>query len=157
MAKKKTPDNVVCRNKKAKHDYNIEATFEGGLVLVGTEVKSLRKGAADLKDCYAVVKNGEMFLTGCHIAAYEKASHFNHDPRRERKLLFKKKEIEKLGIKIKERGYTLVPLEIYFKNGYAKVLLGLGKGKKQYDNRQEILAKQERREMRDAAKKDAVI
>ncbi len=149
MAEKNTSDKVVCRNRKARHDYHIQSTFEAGLVLEGTEVKSLRQGRADLKDAYAAFREGELFLVGSHIAAYDKASHFNHDPRRERKLLLHAKDIEKLGVRIRERGYTLVPLEIYFKNGWAKVSLGLVKGKKQYDHRHEIRAKDERRELRD--------
>jgi SsrA-binding protein len=143
---------VVCRNRRARRDYHIEDTVEAGLVLEGTEVKSLRQGQADLKDSYAAFRAGEMFLIGAHIAAYERASHFNHDPRRERKLLLRKRAITKLGIKIRERGYTLVPLEIYFKDGWAKVLLGLAKGRRQYDHRDAIRAKEERREMRRATR-----
>jgi len=139
---------VVCRNRRARHDYEIEDTFEAGLVLEGTEVKSLRQGKADIKDSYAAYRDGELFLVGLHIAPYEKATHFNHDPRRDRKLLLAKRIIEKLGVRIKERGYTLVPLEIRFSGGWAKVLLGLGKGRKAHDNRQEIRAREERREMR---------
>ncbi len=150
--KKKPGEKVVCRNKKARHDYNIEETLEAGLVLTGTEVKALRAGQADIKDAWAVYREGELFLVGAHISPYEKASHFNHEPRRDRKLLVQKKVIEKVGIKLKERGFTLIPLELYFSNGWAKVLLGLGKGRKQYDNRQEIRAKTERREMREAAR-----
>jgi SsrA-binding protein len=142
---------VVCRNRRARRDYRIEDTLEAGLVLEGSEVKSLRQGRADLKDCYAAYRDGEMFLVGAHIAAYDKASHFNHDPKRERKLLLAKRMITKLGVKIRERGYTLVPLEIYFKDGWAKVELGLAKGRRQYDHREAIRAKQERREMRRAA------
>ena len=119
---------------------------------MGSEVKSLRQSKADLTDSYAAFKGNELFMIGFHIAAYDKAGHFNHDPRRERKLLMHKTDILKLSIKIKERGFALVPLEIYFKNGWAKVLLGLAKGKKQYDHRREIREKDERREMREAAK-----
>jgi SsrA-binding protein len=152
--KKESPEKVVCRNKRARHDYDIEETFEAGLVLVGTEVKSLRAGAADIKDAYATYREGELFLVSAHIGAYEKAARFTrYEPRRERKLLLHKRVIEKLGQRIKERGYTLVPLEIYFKKGYAKVLLGLAKGRKQYDHRQEILAESERREMREVQRK----
>jgi len=154
VAKKENAEKTVCRNKRARHDYAIEETFEAGIVLLGTEVKSLRAGKADLVDAYAVYREGEMFLVNAHIGPYEKAGHFNHQPRRDRKLLLQKRAIEKLGGRIKERGYTVVPLEIYFKKGYAKVLLGLAKGRKQYDHRQEILAESERREMREAAKKD---
>jgi len=149
-----TEEKVVCRNRRARHDYEIEDTFEAGLVLVGTEVKSLRAGVADLKDSYAIWRDGELFLVSAHIGAYEKAGHFNHEPRRERKLLMQKRVIERLGVRIRERGYTLVPLEIYFKKGYAKVLLGLAKGRRKYDHRQEILAESERREMREASRKE---
>jgi SsrA-binding protein len=144
---------VIARNRRAKHDYNIETTFEAGLVLIGTEVKSLRQGRADLADSYAVYRDGELFLVGAHIAVYDKASHFNHEPKRQRKLLLHKRAINRLGVKIRERGYTIVPLEIYFKNGLAKVLLGLAKGRKQYDNREEIRKREERRDMRDAARR----
>jgi SsrA-binding protein len=151
MSDERAEKTVVCSNRRARRDYQIEDTVEAGLVLEGTEVKSLRQGKADLKDSYATTREGEMFLVGAHIAAYDRATHFNHDPTRERKLLLKKRAIVKLGIKIRERGYTLVPLEIYFRNGWAKVLLGLAKGRRQYDHREAIRAKQERREMRRAA------
>jgi SsrA-binding protein len=104
----------------------------------------LRQGKADLKDAYAVNRDGEMFLVGSHIAAYDRASHFNHEPIRERKLLLHKRAIVKLGVKIRERGYTLVPLEIYFRGGWAKVLLGLAKGRRQYDHREAIRTDEER-------------
>jgi SsrA-binding protein len=153
--KKKAPKDpdvkIVCRNRRAQRDYRIESTMEAGLVLIGTEVKSLRQGKADLGDSYAAFKDGELFLTGSHIAAYDKASHFNHDPLRARKLLLHKHVIDRLGIKIRERGFTIIPLEIYFRRGIAKVLLGLAKGRKQYDNRQEIRREEERREMRHTA------
>ncbi len=143
---------TVCRNRRARHNYHVEDTMEAGLVLVGTEVKSLRQGRADLADSYAMFQEGELFLVGSHIAEYDKASHFNHNPRRPRKLLLHKRAIRRLGVKIRERGYTLVPLEIYFQEGWAKVLLGLAKGRKQYDNRETIRRKEERREMREAAR-----
>ena len=146
-------EKVVCRNRRARHDYEIEETFEAGIVLVGSEVKSLRAGLADLKDAYATWRDGELILVSAHIGAYEKAGRFNHEPRRERKLLLHKRVIERLGARIRERGYTLIPIELYFKKGYAKVLLGLAKGRKKYDHRQEILAESERREMREAARK----
>ena len=154
--KKKSPTDpdvkIVCRNRRARRDYHIESTMEAGLVLIGTEVKSLRQGKADLADSYAAFKDGELFLTGAHITPYDKASHFNHDPLRPRKLLLHKHVIHRLGVKIRERGFTLVPLEIYFRRGIAKVLLGVAKGRKQYDNRQEIRREEERREMRDSAR-----
>lgn len=141
---------IVCRNRRARRDYHIETTMEAGLVLTGTEVKSLRQGKADLADSYAAFQQGEIFLIGMHIAAYEKARHFNHEPRRPRKLLLQKSVIRRLGIKTKERGYTLVPLEVYFRKGWAKVLIGLARGRRQHDNRDAIRKKDERREMRQA-------
>ncbi len=153
MKKKKPPVDpdvkMICRNRRARHDYHIESTMEAGLVLTGTEVKSLRQGKVSLSDSYATVIEGEIFLVGAHIAAYEMASHFNHDPKRQRKLLMHKREIGRLAIKIRERGFTLVPLEMYFRRGNAKVLLGLAKGRKQYDHRDTIRKKQERRELRE--------
>ncbi len=118
------------------------------MVLEGSEVKSLRSGRADLVDGYAGVKDGELFLMSVHIAPYEKASRFGHDPKRIRKLLVQRKIIKRLEIKIKERGFTLVPLEMYFRKGWAKVLLGLAKGKKQYDNRDQIRRDEDRRSVR---------
>ncbi len=156
MGKEKTkPDadkKIVCRNRRARRNYHIEDTMEAGLVLVGTEVKSLRQGRADLVDSYGAFQESELFLIGMHIAVYDKASHFNHEPRRPRKLLMHKRAIHRLGIKIRERGYTLVPLEVYFRGGWAKILLGLAKGRKQYDNRDAIRRKEERRELRDSAR-----
>lgn len=143
---------VVCRNRRARHNYHIESTMEAGLVLKGTEVKSLRLGRADLADSYGTIENGEIYLVSMHIAAYEKAGHFNHEPRRPRKLLLNKRVIHRLGIKIRERGYTLVPLELYFKKGWAKILMGVAKGRKLHDNRDTIRRDEERREMRDAAR-----
>lgn len=142
---------VVCRNKRARRDYSIETTVEAGIALVGTEVKSLRMGRVDLSDSYAAYRDGELFLVGSHIAAYDKASHFNHEPKRDRKLLLHKRSIERMGIKIRERGYTLVPLEIYFKDGWAKVLLGLAKGRRQHDRRDDIQKKEHRRELDEAS------
>lgn len=146
--KKKKSPNTICENRRARREYSIETTFEAGLMLAGTEVKSVRAGRANLIDAYANIKDGEAFLHSLDIAPYENASHFNHEPRRKRKLLLHRQEIQKLTIKIKERGYTLIPLDLHFKGGFVKVTLALAKGKKQYDNRQEIIAKQERREMR---------
>jgi SsrA-binding protein len=154
MAKKEKNKNVICQNRKTRHDYNILSTLEAGLVLSGTEVKSLRQGKGNITDAYAQIKNGEMFIVNLNISPYDKATHFNHEPRRERKLLLKKREIEKLTIKIKEKGFTLVPIDLHFKNGWIKATLALVKGKKQYDNRQEIAAKQFRREMRNNKKEE---
>lgn len=152
MKRPRTADDpdvrVVCRNRRARRDYQIEDTLEAGLVLSGTEVKSLRLGRADLVDGYGIFRDGELFLVNVHIAAYEQATHFNHEPRRERKLLVQKRVITRLGVKMRERGYTLIPLEIHFRGGWAKVLLGLAKGKKQYDNRDAIRKREDRRELR---------
>jgi SsrA-binding protein len=152
MAKKtreRDPDvKMVCRNRRARHDYHIEDEIEAGLVLEGSEVKSLRAGRADLSDSYGALREGELFLIGAHVAPYDKAARFGHEPRRPRKLLVQRRVIRKLGIKIRERGYTLVPLELYFRKGWAKVLLGVAKGRKQYDNRDAIKRQQERRELR---------
>lgn len=138
---------VIAQNKKANHDYFIEETYECGMVLQGTEIKSLRNGRANLKDSYAILKNGEIFIMGLHISPYEQGNRFNHDPLRSRKLLMHKKEILKLIGRTKEEGYTLIPLKIYLKNGFAKMLLGLAKGKKNYDKRQDLKAKEAKREI----------
>ncbi len=145
-------EKVVCLNRKARHDYFIEDTLEAGIVLVGTEVKSLRDGRANLKDGYATINDGEVFLLNCHISPFTQANRFNHDPLRTRKLLLKKKQIKKLTGKIKERGYTLVPLKIYFKGKHAKVALGLGKGKRQYDKRAALKEADDKREVARALK-----
>ena len=129
---------IITKNRKARHDYHIDDTVEAGIALRGTEVKSLRAGRANLQDAFAQERNGEMYLENCHIAPYEQASHYNHEPTRPRKLLMHKREIEKWGEAAAQQGYTIVPLMLYFKEGYAKVQLGLGKGKKQFDKRQDI-------------------
>lgn len=127
---------TVTENKKAFRNYEIETTYEAGLVLVGTEVKSLRSGGINLKESYAKIIDGELFLVGCHISPYSHGNIMNHDPERPRKLLMKKREIQKLIGKINERGYTLVPLRVYFNDrGIAKVQLGLGKGRTHSDKR----------------------
>ena len=123
---------VVAQNKKARHDYFIEETYETGIVLQGTEIKSIRNGRVNLKDSFARVQNGEVFLHNMHVSPYEQGNRYNHEPLRTRKLLLHKREINKLIGYTKETGYSLVPLKIYLKNGFAKVLLGLGKGKKKY-------------------------
>ena len=144
---------VVCQNKKAYHDYFIDETFEAGIVLVGTEVKSLRLGMANLKDSYAMVRNGELFLTNMHISPYKQADRFTRpEPDRTRKLLLHREEINKLIGKTKERGYTLIPTKIYFKNGKAKVEIALAKGKKLFDKRETIKEKTVEREMEKAVK-----
>ena len=125
-------------NKKARFDYFVEEEIEAGIALVGTEIKSIRKGSADLKESFVIIKNNEAFLLNSYIALYEQGNQFNHDERRSRKLLLHKKEILKLKEKIKLQGLTLVPLKMYFKNGKVKVLIGVCKGKKNYDKRQTI-------------------
>jgi SsrA-binding protein len=137
---------VVCTNRKARHDYEIVETYEAGIVLKGTEVKSLREGRANLKDSYAKIKDGEIFLLNAHISPYAYGNVNNHDPERQRKLLMHKREIMRLLGKVKERGYTLVPLSIYFdKNNRAKVELALAKGKSSYDKRESIKRRDEKR------------
>ncbi len=140
--------HVEILNRKAKHNYQIFETVEAGIVLTGTEIKSLRLGKANIKDSYATIKNGEMFLLNMHISAYEKGNIFNHDETRTRKLLLHKKEILKFRDKIKLEGYTLVPLKIYLKDGKAKVLIGLAKGKKIYDKREDIKKRDVERDIR---------
>ena len=136
----------MAQNKRARHDYAIEETYEAGLVLTGTEVKSLRAGRASLVDGYAFVENGECWLDAVHIPEYTQGTWNNHSPRRKRKLLLHKQEIVKLGQKIKEGGYTIVPLKLYFTDGRAKVELALAKGKKDYDKRQVLRERQDKRE-----------
>ena len=125
-------------NRKAKYDYEIIDTIEAGIVLTGTEIKSIRSGKANLKDSYATIKKGEALLLNMHISPYEKGNIFNHDETRTRKLLLHKKEILKLSDKINVEGYTLVPIKLYFKGSFAKILLGIAKGKKTYDKREAI-------------------
>ncbi len=129
---------LICKNRRARHDYEISETIEAGLVLRGSEVKSLREGSASLSDSYAEIREGEVFLIGCHIAEYPWANRLNHEPRRERKLLMHRAEIRRLSVKLAERGFTLIPLQLYFKNGRAKVELGLARGKRQYDKRETV-------------------
>ncbi|MDR3216970.1 MAG: SsrA-binding protein SmpB [Clostridiaceae bacterium] len=138
---------TVAVNKKAYHDYFIEDTYEAGIVLVGSEVKSVRGGAVNLRDSFAIIKNGEVWLVGAHIAPYSKGSHFNEDPRRSRKLLLNRHEINKLVGKIVQKGYTLVPTKIYFKDALVKVELGLAKGKELHDKRQTITEREEKRKL----------
>jgi SsrA-binding protein len=138
---------LVCQNKKAYHDYEILDTMESGMVLVGSEVKSLRDGRANLKDSYARVKNGEVFLYGLHISPYMNSSYNNHEPERVRKLLLHDYEIKRLYVKTQERGLSLIPLKVYFKNGRVKAMLGLAQGKKLYDKRESLKRKEGAREM----------
>ena len=143
---------VVCRNKKARFDYEILEVIEAGMVLLGTEVKSLRQGRANLKDSYARIKGGELYLMQSHISPYTHAFHDNHQPDRVRKLLMHKREIKRLQGKTQEKGLTLVPLKIYFKDGKAKVELALARGKRTYDKRESLKRKTEQRELEKAIK-----
>jgi len=129
-------EKIICRNKKAYHDYFVEESFEAGIALVGTEVKSLRAGKAQLVDSYAVFRGEELFLLNAHISPYSHAALNNHDPTRSRKLLLHKKELQRLLGKVNERGFSLVPLRLYFKNGRVKAEIGLVKGKKMHDKRE---------------------
>jgi SsrA-binding protein len=143
---------VVCQNRKAYHDYHIEETLEAGISLLGTEVKSLRDGKANLKDSYVMIKGGELFLFNCHISPYSHGNIANHDPVRTRKLLMHSKEIERLGGKATVKGYSLIPLKIYFKDSFAKVEIGLAKGKRLFEKRETIKEKEARREIERAMK-----
>jgi SsrA-binding protein len=143
---------LIAQNKKAYHDYHIEEAYEAGMVLTGTEVKSLREGRANLRDSYAAVKDGEMWLIGVHISPYGAGNIFNHEPLRERKLLLHAHEIKRLMGKVQAAGYTLVPTKMYFKDGRAKVEIGLAKGKATYDKRQTLAKKDADREVERALK-----
>lgn len=151
MAKEKG-EKLIASNKKARHDYLIEDTVEAGIVLSGTEVKSLRAGRASLLDAYATIDRGEAWLEGVHIPEYTAGTWTNHSPRRKRKLLLHRKEIDRLGGQISRGGYTLVPLKMYFLDGRAKVELALAKGKREYDKRQALREKQDTREAQRAMK-----
>ena len=147
MADPKKNDTAVTTNRKAYHDYFVEETLEAGVALQGTEVKSLRAGLANLTDSYAIVRNNEVFLFNATISPYPYGNIMNHDPLRTRKLLLHKEEIRKLIGKISQKGFTLIPLKIYFVRGKAKVLIGLAKGKKAYDKRETIKEKESKREL----------
>ena len=151
MAKKKGM-KLIANNKKAFHDYFIEDTYEAGIALAGTEVKSLRAGRANLKDSYASIQDGELFVENLHISPYDQGNIFNHDPLRRRKLLMHKAEIVKLFAKTREKGFTLVPLKIYFKHGRAKMEIALASGKHNYDKRQDLHEKAAKREIERALK-----
>jgi SsrA-binding protein len=144
---RETGRKLIAQNKKARHDYHIEDVYEAGLVLTGTEVKSLRAGRASLVDAYAQIKDGEVWLENSHIPEYDQGSWTNHEPRRSRKLLLHRDEIGKLIGKTKESGLTLVPLALYFKDGKAKVEIALARGKKAYDKRQTLAARDAAREI----------
>lgn len=148
MARKsEAAEKSICTNKQARRNYFIEDTYEAGIALVGTEVKSLREGRANLKDSFATVNSGEVILYDLHISPYEFGNRWNHDPLRPRKLLLHKQEIRRLYGKSRERGLTLIPLRMYFKKGKVKVELGVGKGKKLYDKRDDLRAREDKRDM----------
>ena len=143
---------VISSNRKAFHEYTIFDKFVAGIVLTGTEIKSIRKGTVNLKDSFAKIENAEIFLYKCHISPYEQGNRYNHDPERVRKLLLNKKEILKMLGKIKKEGYAIVPLELFLVNGYAKLEIGLAKGKKLHDKREAIAKKTQNRDIERAMK-----
>ena len=147
MTGKKEAQKLIANNKKAFHDYFIEETYEAGVALHGTEVKSMRLGKCSIKESFIRIENGEVFVYGMHVSPYEKGNIFNKDPMRVKKLLMHRYEINNLAGKIAEKGYTLVPLQVYFREGNVKVEIGLAKGKKLYDKRESIAKKDQRREM----------
>lgn len=142
--KKSTP---TIKNRKARYEYDVEETYEAGIVLKGTEVKSIRQGKASIQEAFAYMRDGEVWLRDMYIKPYSHGSYANHEERRERKLLLNKREIAELDKAVTKKGYTLVPLKVYFKKGYAKVLLGLAKGKKKYDKREDIKERDTKREL----------
>ncbi len=146
MEKEASNFRLIANNKKARHDYFLEETFEAGVELHGTEVKSLRQGNCSIKEAFIHIENGEVIIYGMHISPYEKGNIFNKDPMRPKRLLMHKKEIMRLLGKIKEKGYTLVPVQVYFKGSLVKVEIALARGKKLYDKRQDIAKKDARRE-----------
>ena len=148
MAKSKTQDRPLAQNKKASHDYHILETVEAGMVLTGTEIKSIRKSRINLKDGFAQIKNNQAWLLNMHVSPYDQGNQFNHDPLRNRKLLLHKKEITQLAAKVANKGITLVPLKVYIKNGFAKVLIGVAQGKHDYDKRETIKRRDQEREIR---------
>ena len=147
MAEKKQTSRIIAQNRKAWHDYFVDEKYEAGIALYGTEVKSIRNGAVNLKDSYCSLKNGELFVIGMHVSPYEKGNIFNREPLRDRKLLMHKREIMKLGGLVTQKGYTLVPLSLYFSGKNVKVEIGLCRGKKLYDKRDAAAEKQANREM----------
>ncbi|WP_268912855.1 SsrA-binding protein SmpB [Lentilactobacillus sp. SPB1-3] len=150
MVKKKTKkndDNLMAQNKKARHDYSIMETYEAGVVLTGTEIKSIRERRLNLKDGFVQIKNGEAFMMNVHISEYTNGNQFNHDPLRNRKLLLHKKEIKRLAGASSDKGVTIVPLKVYLKNGFAKVLIGVAKGKKEYDKRETLKRREQDRQI----------
>ena len=152
MSDKKTQSKIIAQNKKAWHDYFVDEKYEAGIALYGTEVKSVRAGAVNLKDSYCSIKNGEIFILGMHISPYEKGNIFNREPLRDKKLLMHKREIMKLGGLITQKGYTLVPLSLYFSGKNVKVEIGLCRGKKLYDKREDAARRDMKREAERALK-----
>ncbi len=152
MSVAETEGKLMAQNKKARHDYFIEETYEAGIVLTGTEIKAIRAGRMNLKDSFARIRNGEAYLHNAHISEYEQGNRYNHEPTRARKLLLHKKQIDKLIGETQQQGYSVVPLKVYIKNGFAKVLIGLAKGKKNYDKRETLKRKDAKREMDRAIK-----
>ena len=152
VAEEKKENRVIAENRKARHDYFIEEAFEAGIELTGTELKSIRAGRVNLKDSYATIKNGEIFLESVHISAYEQGNRFNHDPLRKRRLLMHKAQIRKLLGSLMQQGLTLVPLKFYFKRNLVKVELALVRGKKLYDKRDDLAKKEAVRDMERAIK-----
>lgn len=147
-----TAHKTLVQNRKARHDFFIDEVFEAGLALCGTEVKSIRQGNVNLKDCYATVRGGEVFVIGMHISPYEKGNIFNKDPIRDRKLLLHKAEISRLLGYVKQKGFSLIPLELYLKRGMVKMALGVARGKKLYDKRADLAEKEGKREVERAFK-----
>jgi SsrA-binding protein len=148
------PEKTVATNRKARHDYFIDETYEAGIVLTGSEIKSVRAGRVNLRDSYAIIKDGEAWLLNVHISPYKQAStHERHDPRRTRKLLLHRRQINRLASKVQAKGYTLVPLRIYLKNNRAKVEIALARGKKLYDKRAAIAEREAQREIERAMKR----
>ena len=152
MAEKKQDGKIIAENRKAWHDYFVEERFEAGIALFGTEVKSLRKGAVNLKDSYCEIRNGEIFAVGVHISPFEQGNIFNKDPLRDRKLLMHRREIMKLNGQVSQKGLTLVPLKLYFSGSHVKMEIGLCRGKKLYDKRQDAANKDARRQIDRAMK-----
>ncbi|RVU72332.1 SsrA-binding protein SmpB [Lactobacillus xujianguonis] len=145
---KEKNENLIAQNKKARHDYFIKDTFESGIALTGTEIKSIRARRISLRDGYVQIINGSAFLENVHISEYKQGNRYNHDPLRSRRLLLHKKEIRRLAKAQEERGVTIVPLKVYLKHGFAKILIGVGQGKKEYDKRETIKKRDQDRELR---------
>ncbi len=152
MSDEKTSEKLVATNRKARHEYFIEETYEAGIALTGTEIQSVRQGRVSLADAYADVRKGEVFLVNSHIAEYDFGNRLNHDPRRLRKLLLHRAEIRRLDSRVRERGYTIVPLRMYLRKGLAKLEIGLARGKKMWDKREDIAKRDVQREIERTAK-----